>query len=141
MGAPTSPSQAELAEALAAALAAAVEAGLEQLLDAHLDAAQPHGPPAQLDRWLSVGEVAELVGVSERTVHRALRSGALLGDRAGSSGSRWHIRPEAVTAWLEPQPAAPAPRPAVPAAPRPSPRAQSSRRSFAERARQHEEMR
>jgi excisionase family DNA binding protein len=133
MGTPTPSNQAELAEALAAALAAAVEASVEQLVAVHVGGAQPHAP-AQLDRWLSVAEVAELVGVSERTVHRALRSGALLGHRAGGAGSRWHIRPEAVTAWVEPQPAAPPSRPAAPAAPRRPPGTSTPRRSVAERA-------
>jgi len=128
-------STAELAEALEAALAAAVEASLEQLVAAHLDRSQQHEAQAQLDRWLSVAEVAELVGVSERTVHRALRSGGLIGNRAGGAGSRWHIRPEAVTAWLEPQPAAPPPHPAGPAPPRHAPGAGPSRSSFAERVR------
>jgi len=128
-------SNAELAEALEAALAAAVEASLEQLVAAHLDRSQQHETQAQLDRWLSVAEVAELVGVSERTVHRALRAGALIGNRAGGAGSRWHIRPEAVTAWLEPQPAAPPRHPAGPAPPRHAPSAGPPRRSFAERAR------
>ena len=125
----------EFAEALEAALAAAVEASLEQLVAAHLERSQQHEPQAQLDRWLSVAEVAELVGVSERTVRRALSSGALIGDRAGGAGSRWHIRPEAITAWLEPQPTAPPIRPAVPAASRRPPGASTPRRSFAERAR------
>lgn len=141
MDTPTPPSHADLAEALAAVIAAAVEASVKQIVPAQIDGARPHEPPAQLDRWLSVAEVAQLVGVSERTVHRALRSGALRGDRAGGAGSRWHIRPEAVTAWLEPQPPAPPPRPAGAAASSHSPRAGPSRRSFAERARQHEEMR
>lgn len=124
----------ELAEALAAALAAAVESSLEQLAAVHLVGAQPNAPAAQLDRWLSVAEVAELAGVSTRTVHRALRSGALLGDRIGGAGSRWHIRPEAVWEWLRPQTAGAPSRPARPATPPRAPGDTTRRRSFAERA-------
>lgn len=34
--------------------------------------------------WLRVSEVARRVGASERTVYRALRSGALAGERLGA---------------------------------------------------------
>jgi excisionase family DNA binding protein len=127
--------EAELAAAFAAALAAAVDARLDELVAERVAGAPPDTAPAQLDGSLSVAEVAEFVGVSKRTVHRALRSRALVGHRTGGAGTRWHIRPDAVTAWLEPQPA-PSPRSAVPVAPARAPRATTaSRRSFAERAR------
>lgn len=126
--------EAQLAAALASALAAAVDARLDELVAERVAGAPPDTAPAQIDGWLSVAEVAELVGVSKRTVHRALRSGALVGHRTGGAGSRWHIPTAAVTAWLEPQPA-PSPRSAVPVAQTRAPRATTSRRSFAERAR------
>lgn len=47
--------------------------------------------------WLRVSDVARRVGASERTVYRALRSGALAGERLGA---HWRIRPESVDAWL-----------------------------------------
>ena len=65
-------------------------------LGAH--AARPPDEPA----WLRVSEVARRVGASERTVYRALRSGALAGERLGA---HWRIRPESVEAWLaDPRP-------------------------------------
>jgi len=53
------------------------------------------------DRWLKVSEVAERVGACERTVYRALRSGALAGERLGT---HWRVRPGAVEAWLSGSP-------------------------------------
>ena len=138
MHAPTPANDPGLAEIFAAALAAAVDAKLDALVAERLTGATPESAPAHLDGWLSVAEVAMLVGVSRRTVHRALRSGALIGHRAGGAGSRWHIRPDAVTAWLAPQPATAAsapPRPVPQASRTPAPRLSTPRRSFAERAR------
>ena len=84
------------------------------------------------DRWLRVSEVAERVGACERTVYRALRSGALVGERLGS---RWRIRPAAVEAWLS-RPADPS-GPARPSGPRAPPRASAAPRggTFTARAR------
>ena len=136
MRAPPRTNEAQLAAALSAALAAAVDARLDELVAERVAGAQPDAAPAQLDGWLSVAEVAEFVGVSKRTVHRALRSGALVGHRTGGAGTRWHIRPEALAAWLEPQQPPPSQRAAVPVAQARAPRATTaSRRSFAERAR------
>lgn len=134
MHAPTPANDPGLAEIFAAALAAAVDAKLDALVAERLTGATPESAPG----WLSVAEVATLVGVSRRTVYRALRSGALIGHRAGGAGSRWHIRPDAVTSWLAPQPATAAsapPRPVPQASRTPAPRLSTPRSSFAERAR------
>jgi excisionase family DNA binding protein len=84
--APPRTNEAQLAEALAAALAAAVDARLDELVAERVAGAAPPAAPAQPDGWLSVAEVAEFVGVSKRTVHRALRAGALVGHRTGGAG-------------------------------------------------------
>ncbi|MCA1679169.1 MAG: helix-turn-helix domain-containing protein [Actinobacteria bacterium] len=79
-----------------------------------------------------MSEVAERVGACERTVYRALRSGALVGERLGS---RWRIRPVAVEAWLS-RPADPS-GPARSPGPRATPRAHAPPRgkTFTARAR------
>ena len=62
------------------------------------DAQAAQRAPTREDHgWLKVCEVADRVGASTKTVYRALKSGALAGERLGS---HWRIRPEAVDAWL-----------------------------------------
>lgn len=90
------------------------------------------------DRWLKVSEVAERVGACERTVYRALRSGALAGERLGA---HWRTRPSAVEAWLSgsPKPSAaerpPRPLAAPPGSAPPGGRAFTARASALRSAR------
>jgi len=84
------------------ALAEAVLMRLEETLAARVESltAPATEPPEPV--WLRVSQVARQVGASERTVYRALRSGALRGKRLGA---HWRIRPESVEAWLaDPRP-------------------------------------
>ena len=83
----------EVLELLADALLGRVERLITERVDR---AAGGRSEPIE-DRWLKVSEVAERVGACERTVYRALHSGALEGERLGS---HWRIRPAAVDAWL-----------------------------------------
>lgn len=88
---------------LAEALLGRVEDLISERADRLATSAAPE--PAD-DRRLKVSEVAERVGACERTVYRALRSGALAGERLGT---HWRIHPAAIDAWLaasrEPSPA------------------------------------
>jgi excisionase family DNA binding protein len=60
----------------------------------------PRGPellqPAPAGGWLTVDEVSRMARLSHRTVYRALRSGALAGQKVGAL---WRIRPAAVESW------------------------------------------
>lgn len=79
-------------------LAEALLGRVEQLVNERIDGlAVSQAPESADERWLRVSEVAESVGACERTVYRALRSGALAGERLGA---HWRIRPAAVEAWL-----------------------------------------
>ena len=79
-------------------LADALLGRVESLISERVDGlAASAAVEAADDRWLKVSEVAQRVGACERTVYRALRSGALAGERLGT---RWRIRPAAVDAWL-----------------------------------------
>lgn len=85
-------------------LAEAVLLRLDKVLGERDGALGAHAAsPTDEPRWLRVSDVARTVGACERTVYRALRSGALAGERLGA---HWRIRPESVDAWLA------APRPA-----------------------------
>ncbi len=87
-------------------LAEALLARVEQLLNERIDElAASEAPEPVDDRWLKVSEVAQRVGACERTVYRALGSGALVGERLGA---QWRIRPAAVEAWLAGSSARPA---------------------------------
>jgi excisionase family DNA binding protein len=71
---------------------------IENLIGERVERLAANGSPESADdRWLRVAEVAERVGACERTVYRALRSGALAGERLGA---HWRIRPAAVDSWL-----------------------------------------
>ena len=52
--------------------------------------------PAAAGGWLTVDEVSRMARLSHRTVYRALRSGALAGEKVGAL---WRIRPTAVESW------------------------------------------
>lgn len=94
--------QPDLLALLADALLQRVDALAEER--AQLTEAQPRNEPPRDDGgWLKVCEVADRVGASTKTVYRALKSGALAGERLGS---HWRIRPEAVDAWLATPPGA-----------------------------------
>src|SRR3954470_15887719 len=75
-------------------LATAVLALVRERVDAQIRAAERDKDD---ECWWSVAEVAARVGLSRRTVYRALASGALVGERVGSC---WRIRPAAVTDWV-----------------------------------------
>jgi excisionase family DNA binding protein len=66
--------------------------------------------PAAAGAWLTVDEVSRMARLSHRTVYRALRSGALAGEKVGTL---WRIRPAAVESWAtQTRPASsPEPRP------------------------------
>ena len=86
--------------AIAEAVLAIVDDDLHELATAHVDAEltrRENGPRAG---WFSVGELAALLGVHQRTVYRALTSGRLVGVRVGAA---WRVRPEDLEAWLEAQ--------------------------------------
>ena len=55
--------------------------------------------PAGAGPWLTVDEVSRMARLSHRTVYRALRSGALAGEKVGAL---WRIRPAAVESWATP---------------------------------------
>lgn len=78
-----------IADAVGRLLDARVAALVGEALDA-----RPDRDPARL---LCVNEVAEHVGVSRRTVYRALSSGALAGEVVAT---HWRVRSEAIDAWL-----------------------------------------
>ena len=54
------------------------------------------------DHMLTPAEVARRCAVSERTVYRALRSGALAGVKLGTV---WRVHPAALERWTMPRPA------------------------------------
>ncbi len=101
-------------------LADALLGRVEQLVIERIDGLAVSGAAESADaRWLRVSEVAERVGACERTVYRALRSGALAGERLGA---HWRIRPAAVEAWLAGSGARTAmKRPSIARAPSPTP--------------------
>jgi excisionase family DNA binding protein len=78
-------------------IAAAVARLLDGRVASHVDEALNLRLDRSRERLLSVNEVAELVGVSRRTVYRALSSGALAGELVAT---RWRVRPEAIDGWL-----------------------------------------
>ena len=83
-------------------LADALLGRVEDLISERIDGIEASTTVEQADdRWLKVSEVAERVGACERTVYRALRSGALVGERLGA---HWRIRSAAVDAWLSGDP-------------------------------------
>lgn len=79
------------------ALAEAVLLRLDHVLGERVESLTAHAGTPTEPGWLRVSDVARRVGASERTVYRALRSGALVGERLGA---HWRIRPESVDAWL-----------------------------------------
>lgn len=78
-------------------LAEAVLLRLDTMLGERAESLGPQVADRPEPGWLRVSEVAKRVGASERTVYRALRSGALAGERLGA---HWRIRPASVEAWL-----------------------------------------
>lgn len=103
--------------AIAEAVLAIVDDDLHDLAVAHVDAelARRDSPRA---RWLTVTELADLLGVHQRTIYRALSSGRLVGVRVGAA---WRVRREDLATWLGAQderkaPVPPPSRPAVNAA-------------------------
>jgi excisionase family DNA binding protein len=98
----------ELTLRLSPAQLGEIAAAVAELLDGHVsarvEAALGRTRSEDGERLLSVTEVAERVGVSRRTVYRALSGGALVGELVGS---RWRVRPDAVASWLRPPPRAP----------------------------------
>ncbi len=95
-------------------LAEAVLLRLDKVLGERVESLGAHAANSPDEpRWLRVSDVALRVGACERTVYRALRSGALAGERLGA---HWRIRPESVDAWLANQ--RPTPTTAVGPAPR-----------------------
>lgn len=95
---PARPARDEPGSDLLGLLADALLGRVEKLISERVDG--PAGSAAREPadgRWLRVSEVAERVGACERTVYRALHSGALVGERLGA---HWRIRPAAVDAWL-----------------------------------------
>jgi excisionase family DNA binding protein len=113
--------------ALAAVLAEEVAARLAP----HLERTPPELEALRLPAagaWLTVDEVSRMARVSQRTVYRALRSGALAGEKVGAL---WRIRPAAVEGWAKARPASPDPRAATPAGARVSGSAARPRRGRA----------
>jgi excisionase family DNA binding protein len=51
------------------------------------------------NRFLTIGEVAELLKLSERTVYQLTRDGRLGG--AAKIGGQWRFEPTALHAWLK----------------------------------------
>ncbi len=82
--------------AIAEAVLAIVDDDLHDLAVAHVDAelARRDSPRA---RWLTVTELANLLGVHQRTIYRALSSGRLGGVRVGAA---WRVRREDLETWL-----------------------------------------
>lgn len=81
---------------IAEAVLAIVDEDLHDLAVAHVDAelARRDSPRAA---WMSVGELADLLGVHQRTIYRALSSGRLVGVRVGAA---WRVRREDLETWL-----------------------------------------
>jgi excisionase family DNA binding protein len=95
---------------LAAVLADEVASRLAPLLERGPSEPEPV-QPAAAGAWLTVDEVSGVARVSHRTVYRALRSGALAGEKVGAL---WRIRPAALERWTQVRPASsPQPRPAA----------------------------
>ena len=80
---------------LAAVLADEVASRLVLQLERMPPEPEPLPPPAA-GGWLTVDEVSRMARLSHRTVYRALRSGALAGEKVGAL---WRIRPAAVQNW------------------------------------------
>lgn len=114
-------------------LAEALVGRVEDLIRERADRlAASAAPEPAVDRRLKVSEVAERVGACERTVYRALRSGALAGERLGT---HWRIHPAAIDAWLAAsREASSARRPSAARAVSPSP-VQPREKTFMARAR------
>jgi excisionase family DNA binding protein len=89
--------------ALAAVLADEVAARLAPHLG-RMPAEPEALPQPAAGAWLTVEEVGRTVRVSPRTVYRALRSGALAGEKVGAL---WRIRPSAVERWAKARPPSP----------------------------------
>lgn len=94
---PVRPARDEPGADLLGLLADALLGRVEELISERLDGPAGSATREPDGRWLRVSEVAERVGACERTVYRALHSGALVGERLGA---HWRIRPAAVDAWL-----------------------------------------
>ncbi len=75
---------------------------LARLLAPRLERYQPgshrEGAPSPEPGLLSPAEAAARVGLSRRTVYRALEARAL---QASKAAGRWRIEPEALRAWLQ----------------------------------------
>lgn len=86
-------------EAIAEAVLVLVDQDLHDLAAARIDEALSRrgGDP---ETWLSVGEVAEVLGVHQRTIYRALSTGRLAGVRVGS---HWRVRRADMDEWLRQQ--------------------------------------
>lgn len=82
---------------------AAVVAELQPVLDAMRAEIARLAAPAT-DEWLTVEQAAEISGRHYKTVLEAVQSGRLRGYQQ-SAGSRWRIRPKALTAWIQGEPA------------------------------------
>jgi len=82
--------------AIAEAVLAIVDDDLHDLAVAHVGAelARRDSPQAA---WMSVGELADMLGVHQRTIYRALSSGRLVGVRVGAA---WRVRREDLETWL-----------------------------------------
>ena len=109
---------------------------LDELVAERIESLAPSVTEPPEPGWLRVSEVARRVGASQRTVYRALRSGALAGERLGT---HWRIRPEAVAEWLStPRPEHPpaSGRGTAVAPPRGKPQGANQPTAFKERARQ-----
>jgi excisionase family DNA binding protein len=104
-------SDAGLIAVLAAVVADEVASRLELQLQRRPPDPEPLRPPAA-GLWLTVDEVSRVARLSHRTVYRALRSGALAGEKVGAV---WRIRPAALESWATRArpPSPPESRPAV----------------------------
>ncbi len=87
--------------AIAAAVLAIVDEDLHEIAVAHVNAELARRAGGQpRPGLLSVGELAVLLGVHQRTIYRALSSGRLTGVRVGAA---WRVRHEDLEAWLSEQ--------------------------------------
>lgn len=85
-------------EAIAEAVLELVDEGLQQRTAAHLDAELARrATGGAATEWLSVNEVAALLGVHTRTIYRALTDGRLAGTRVGAA---WRVRRDDLDTWL-----------------------------------------
>jgi excisionase family DNA binding protein len=110
LGSSKNASNVGLIGALAALLVDEVAAHLAPHLERTPPEPEAQRPPTA-GPWLTVDEVSRTARVSHRTVYRALRSGALTGEKVGAL---WRIRPSAVERWAQPRPASPAAPSAAP---------------------------